>query len=233
MRSLSEPPRLRVRGLSRSYGRLRVLEGLDLDVAPGEVVLLSGSNGSGKTTLLRCIAGLAPSSGEVLLDGVPTGASPASRAALGYLPQSPALPSWATGAELLALFGALRGATRPTVALPDGFLPRLDVPVGTLSGGQRHRIAIVVALLGAPRVLLLDEPTANLDEAARAAFEVLLREARAGGASVLVASPSASTSVLPDRVVQLVDGRIVEGRPPTGVDTVPSHGPVALREVAG
>jgi ABC-type multidrug transport system ATPase subunit len=203
-------PRLRIEGLTKAFGRTRVLEAIDLAVAPGEAVLLAGSNGSGKTTLLRCVAGLARHGGRIRLDGRPCGRRPGSRADLGYLPQTPGLPTWATGAELLHLFGRLRGAPEPAVALPEGFLPPLGRPVGELSGGQRQRIAIVVALLGAPRLLLLDEPAANLDEEGRHGLGQVLTAVRADGTSVLIAAPSpADLGGLADRTVRLVDGHVV------------------------
>jgi ABC-2 type transport system ATP-binding protein len=172
-------------------------------------VLLAGNNGSGKTTLLRGVAGLARVGGRIELDGALLTDDPTSRRAVGYLPQAVGLPAWATVAEVLALFGSLRGSDRTVVPLPDGFLPELDRPVGHLSGGQRQRVAFAVSLLGAPRLLLLDEPAANLDEDGRAVLRDLLQQVRATGASVLIAAPSPSDLAgLPDRLVRLVDGRV-------------------------
>lgn len=206
-------PRLRIRELTKSFGRGRVLDGADLDVAPGEVVLLAGQNGTGKTTLLRCVAGLARYEGSITLDGEPCAVSPASRAAIGYLPQAVGFPSWPTVAEVLELFGRLRGAAIPDV-LPDGFLPPLDQPIGELSGGQRQRVAITTTLLGAPRLLLLDEPAANLDGDGRSDLAELLTGVRENGTSVLIAAPSpGDLGLLPDRSVRLADGRISPADP--------------------
>jgi ABC-type multidrug transport system ATPase subunit len=226
------PPRLQLRGVTKVYGRVTVLDAVDLEVAPGETLLLAGSNGSGKSTLLRCVAGLARYGGEVRFDGRPSRRTPANREALGYLPQAPGLPAWATGAEVLHLFGRLRGASRPAVELPADFLPPLDRPVGQLSGGQRQRIAIVVALLGAPRLLLLDEPAANLDEEGREALAQLVGAVRREGTSVVVAAPSpGELGDLADRTVRLVDGKVAAG--PHLRPAPPGEAPPRLTAIRG
>lgn len=204
-------PRLRVRGLGKRFGARSVLAGADLDIAPGSIVLLAGSNGSGKTTLLRCIAGLAAHEGTVLLDDEPIRANGAGHPAVGYLPQALGLPDWATVAEVVALFGRLRGSATTAAELPEGFLPPPDRPIGQLSGGQRQRVAFAVTLLGSPSLLLLDEPTANLDDDGRAAMLAILGSLRATGASVLVAAPSpGDLNGLPDRTVRLVGGVVTD-----------------------
>lgn len=233
MRSQPEPPpRLQLRGLTKAYGPVRALDAVDLEVAAGETLLLAGSNGSGKSTLLRCVAGLARCRGEIRFDGQPSRRTPATREALGYLPQAPGLPAWATGAEVLQLFGRLRGAARPSVDLPADFLPPLGRPVGQLSGGQRQRIAIVVALLGAPRLLLLDEPTANLDEEGREALGRLVVTVRRAGTSIVIAAPSpGQLGDLADRSVRLVDGKVAAG--PQLRPAEPGDAPPRLTAIRG
>jgi ABC-type multidrug transport system ATPase subunit len=201
---------LAIHGLRKRFGDRAVLDGVDLDVEPGSIVLLAGSNGSGKTTLLRCIAGLARFEGRIALDGLEVRAGGAGHPDIGYLPQAPGPPAWATGAEVLALFARLRRCEPDSVVLPDGFLPPLDQPAGQLSGGQRQRLAFAVALLGGPSLLLLDEPAANLDDDGRAAMVTVLEGLREAGTSVLVAAPSpGDLNGLPDRTVRLVDGQLV------------------------
>jgi ABC-type multidrug transport system ATPase subunit len=220
MSSLPDPhPRLRMRDVRRSFLRGPVLDGVDLDVLAGQTVLLAGDNGSGKTTLLRCIAGLARFEGRIMLDGRPCGGSPATRAAVGYLPQTLGFPAWPTVAEVLALFERLRGSPATDLSLPEGFLPPLDQPVGHLSGGQRQRLAIVTAMLGRPRLLLLDEPAANLDADGRAGLGHLLASVAEAGASTLIAAPSpGDLGLVPDRIVHLVDGQVIAG--PRSLDRV-------------
>jgi ABC-type multidrug transport system ATPase subunit len=218
------PPRLTVRGLTKDFGSRTVLGGVDLDVAPGSIVLLTGSNGSGKTTLLRCLAGLARYGGTVVLDGEMLDGGGTSHPRIGYLPQSLGLPAWASVSEVLALFGRLRGDVRTAVALPDGFLPSGEQLIGRLSGGQRQRVAFAVALLGRPSLLLLDEPAANLDDDGRAAMVETLETVREAGASVLVAAPSpGDLNGLPDRTVRLVAGAVADGSQLRVVRTEPGR----------
>jgi ABC-type multidrug transport system ATPase subunit len=230
------PPRLRLVGVGKRFGTRPVLRGVDLEVAPGSIVLLAGSNGSGKTTLLRCVAGLARHTGTVELDGRPVRRRAAGHPAIGYLPQSLGLPTWATPAEVLELFGRLRGSRELAIELPEGFLPPLDQPIGELSGGQRQRVAFAVALLGRPSLLLLDEPAANLDDDGRGALVEVLAALRDAGTSVLVAAPSpGDLNGLPDRTVRLVDGEVVTdralhaviSRPDTPPEARPAAPPVA------
>jgi ABC-type multidrug transport system ATPase subunit len=224
-------PRLSVAGVSKRFGERAVLTGVDLEVDPGSIVLLAGSNGSGKTTLLRCIAGLARHEGTVLLDGAPIRDDGAGHRDVGYLPQALGMPTWATVAEVLDLFGRLRGSSELAVTLPEGFLPPLEQPIGQLSGGQRQRVAFAVALLGRPSLLLLDEPAANLDDDGRAAMVAVLEALREAGTSVLVAAPSpGDLNGLPDRTVRLRDGVVVDahrlravGAPPTSSPTLDGH----------
>jgi ABC-2 type transport system ATP-binding protein len=209
-----QAPRLTITGVSKRFGDRPVLVGVDLEVAAGSIVLLAGSNGSGKTTLLRCVAGLARHEGTVTLDGEPIRADGAGHRSVGYLPQALGMPTWATVAEVLALFGKLRGSTETAIELPEGFLPPLDQPIGQLSGGQRQRVAFAISLLGCPSLLLLDEPSANLDDDGRDAMVTILQALRDAGTSVLVAAPSpGDLNGLPDRTVRLTDGVVTDAAP--------------------
>ena len=113
--------------------------------------------------------------------------------------------------EALAFFARLRGADSLETLLPDGFLRDGATRVGTMSGGQKQRLAIAIALLGRPEVLLLDEPVANLDADGRAAVWAVLSELRTHGTTALIASPSPTDLAgIGDRTVVLQDGRIVD-----------------------
>lgn len=208
------PSGLDVVALSKAYRRRPVLRDVDLTVAEGTVLAVTGSNGSGKSTLLRCIAGLASHRGQVAFRGVPMARM---RSHVGYLPQAPGLPGWATVDETIDFFRRLRGADdRPPV--PTGFLPDGDRRIGVLSGGQRQRVAIAVALLGDPAVLLLDEPAANLDDDARGTLWQLLSRAAEAGTTILITTPKdADLGDLPTRTVRIVDGAIAETRSPNPI----------------
>ncbi len=203
-------PRLKVVGLTAGYKDNPVLSGLDLEIRPGEVVVVTGSNGSGKSTMLRCLAGLMRFEGVVEVDGEPL--ATANRSKVGYLPQHVTFPRWARVGDVLNYFARLRG-TDPTVSVfPEGFVPAQAQPVRTLSGGQRQRLALAVALLGDPSLILLDEPVASLDDASvPSLIKVIDRVAESGG-SVLVTSPRHEADSLgPDRVLRLQGGLVVGG----------------------
>jgi ABC-type multidrug transport system ATPase subunit len=203
-------PRLAIEGLTKIYPGGWGLHDLDLELPAGCIVALGGPNGSGKSTLLRCAAGLARFDGVVRLDGRPIDGSPSSRLAIGYLPQTVGLPGHATIGETLELFARLRGAAPSSGGLPDGFLRPAEDRISVLSGGQRHRVALAIALMGAPRLLLLDEPVANLDAEGREVFWDLVRSLRdERGVTAIVASPAPSElRGVADRAVYLTDGRI-------------------------
>jgi ABC-type multidrug transport system ATPase subunit len=203
--------RLEVDGLTKEYPGGWGIHEVSFAVPAGQIVTLGGPNGSGKSTVLKCIAGLVRCEGTVRMDGSIVDGSLVARAAIGYLPQVISLPEQVTIGEMIRFFADLRGVLPDTTGLPEGFLREDDATIGSLSGGQRHRIAMAIALLGSPRLLLLDEPVANLDDDGRAAFwQVLhgLRDER--GVSALVSSPAPSElRGIADRGIAMVDGRIV------------------------
>lgn len=156
------------------------LRGVSLRVGAGELLLISGPNGAGKTTLLKCVAGLASYSGSILLDGRPLDEVPPERRGVGYVPQSAALFDhmrvWENVAYGLKVRGLHEGEVEKRVrkVLELMGVERLaDRYPRTLSGGERQRVAIARALAVSPRILLLDEPFANLDAEGR---ETLRRE---------------------------------------------------------
>lgn len=221
----AEPLRLEVENLTKVYPGGYGLHGVSLAVPAGRIVALGGPNGSGKSTLLRCVAGLAHGQGAIRIDGRVVDGSPASRARLGYLPQTVGMPDQATVGEMIGLFAALRGADRASIPLPPGFVRADEDRIGTLSGGQRHRVALAIALLDTPPLLLLDEPIANLDEEGRDVFWDVLRDLRDRlGVSALVSSPAPSElRAVADVGLYMTDGRVAlvedfrertwEGRP--------------------
>jgi ABC-type multidrug transport system ATPase subunit len=202
--------RLELRGLRKVYPGGFGLHGVDLEIPAGAIVALGGPNGSGKSTLLKCVAGLVRYEGEVRLDGELLDGSTAGRERLGYLPQIVGMPDHSTVGEMVELFAELRGADRATIPLPAGFVRPDDVRIGALSGGQRHRVALAIALLGEPDLLLLDEPVANLDEEGREVFWDVLRRLRdERGVTAIVSSPAPSElKRLADRGITVEDGRV-------------------------
>ncbi len=204
---------LEVRDLAKSFRHRPVLAGVTFSLEAGTVTGITGGNGAGKTTLLRCLAGLARYSGSVSLEGHPLSAAGIART-VAYLPQHTDLPEWATVDELLGLLARLRGAGPGTTVMPAEFLPAPEARIGTLSGGQRRRVALAGVLLGAPRLLLLDEPAASLDDAGAAMLWAVLRDRQSRGCAVLVASPSPGDfEGVAERLLVLSDGRLSDDRP--------------------
>jgi ABC-type multidrug transport system ATPase subunit len=205
------PTFLRVDRLTKTYRGGWGLHEVTFTLPRGMIVALDGPNGSGKSTLLRCLAGLAQHQGTIALDDEPLTARSDARGSVGYLPQSVAFPERASVAEVIELFARLRRTGSDDHPLPDGFLPDGDALIGELSGGQRHRVAVTVALLGHPGLLLLDEPVAGLDEAARGTFWSVLRRLRdARDVTSIVSSPSPSElRGVADRALHLDDGHLL------------------------
>ena len=167
-------PCLALQGLTVSFGKQRVLDGLDWSLPAGRVVGLLGRNGAGKTTLIETLLGLRePAAGQAQLLGEPALAlGDDARARIGYVPQRSDLFEWLTADQLLAYFRSFY--PRWNTAKVDGLMSRWDIerdkPIGKLSHGQQQRLSIVRALAHEPELLVLDEPVASLDPAARRDF---------------------------------------------------------------
>jgi ABC-2 type transport system ATP-binding protein len=182
------------RGLVKRYGSRSALDGFDLTVASGEIVGLVGRNGAGKTTFVEVVSGLVrPDAGHVTVGGIDAlHDRGAARRLLGVAPQEQALYLPATVREHLRLFGSLAGVRgRPLRAAIDATAEELhltdvlDRPVGLLSGGQRRRTQAACALLPAPAVLLLDEPTVGADPTTRRALLAAVSARAAAGAAIV------------------------------------------------
>jgi ABC-2 type transport system ATP-binding protein len=160
--------------LTVSFGAQRVLDGLDWSLPSGRVVGLLGRNGAGKTTLIETLLGLRePTAGHASLFGQPSMAlDDNARARIGYVPQRSDLFEWMTADQLLAYFRSFY--PRWNTAKVDGLMSRWEIardkPIGKLSGGQQQRLSIIRALAHDPELLVLDEPVASLDPAARRDF---------------------------------------------------------------
>ncbi|GIV01131.1 MAG: hypothetical protein KatS3mg014_2746 [Actinomycetota bacterium] len=192
--------------VSRRFGRLLAVDGVDLHVTPGEVVGLLGANGAGKTTLIRLLLGLLePSEGAVRLFGEPP--SRASRRRIGYVPQGLGLYEDLTPRENLAFAQAAFGGERG--ALPEDLEPVADVPVGALPLGVQRRVAFAVALAHRPELLVLDEPTSGVDPLARARLWERIRASAEAGAGVLVTTHHMEEAEECDRLVVMAEGRVV------------------------
>ena len=201
--------------LGVEIGSRKILDGAELKVAAREMVVVTGPSGSGKTTLLLVMAGLQnPDRGQVLLDGEPLAQSGDLRRRIGVVLQNHGLVSVLTAAENVAIVLQARGVARAEVTQRTaevlsalGLSDHSDRLVRDLSGGQRQRVGVARALVGAPEVLLADEPTSELDVERRAQVLTLLREHAARGNIVVVASHDQIVADSANRTLALVDGR--------------------------
>jgi ABC-type polar amino acid transport system ATPase subunit len=231
-------PALEVRGLATAFGARTILDGIDLTVAPGEVVVLMGLSGAGKSTILRVVAGLEPfSAGTIRIDDVSLehrATTPRSRlkTKVGLVFQSHCLFEHLTALDnvRLALMHVLgtstSHATDTAMRLLDdlGVGERASAWPRELSGGEAQRVAIARALAMDPPVLLLDEPTASLDPARRSELGRILRTLAGSGRALLITSHDDDfVATYATRVAVLSRGRIVEEGDPRRVLRQPAH----------
>ena len=178
-------------GLTKSYGQTMALRGLDLQVEAGQAYGFLGPNGAGKSTTIRLLLALQqPTSGHASVVGVDPQRDPVTvHRQVGYLPGDLALYPRLTARRHIAWFAAARGlAGAAAVDLVDRFQVDVDRPVRELSKGNRQKVGLVLAFLGRPRLVVLDEPTTGLDPLMQAEFEALVRETVADGRTVFLSS---------------------------------------------
>jgi lipopolysaccharide export system ATP-binding protein len=220
------PALLVARGLLKRRGGRPVVQDVDIDVFPGEVVGLLGPNGAGKSSTFHLLTGrLQADGGTVVLAGQALTGLPLwqrARRGLGYLPQEPSLLLDLTAVDNLCLALEARGA-RPQDARREararldrvGLAELGDRPARSLSGGEARRVEIARCLAGAPSVLLLDEPFSGVDPVAVSALQALIRELAASGMAVLLTDHAVhATLPICDRAIVLVEGRTLAQGPP-------------------
>ncbi|MEO3785819.1 ABC transporter ATP-binding protein [Actinocorallia sp. B10E7] len=205
---------IRTEQLTKHFGRVVALEGLDLEVPRGEVFGFLGPNGAGKSTTIRLLLNLIrPTSGQAWIMGVPVGDVRAAHRHLGYVPGDVSLWPQLTGMEILTYLGRLSG--RVDTAYRDELIERLrldpSLRARSYSKGNRQKVALVAAFMTRPDLLLLDEPTAGLDPLMEAEFQALTREAAARGQTVFLSSHILDeVEDVCERVAILRDGRLIE-----------------------
>jgi nitrous oxidase accessory protein len=208
-------PLLNVDNLTKRFGRFVAVDDVSWQMRRGEAIALWGRNGAGKTTALKCILGLHRCEGRIAIAGKDaTRDGKSARAAIGYVPQELALPADMGTIEALAFYARLKKvpAERVHEVLGDvEMLPHAKKKIGELSGGLKQRVALAVALLSDPPLLVLDEMTSNLDAAARAEFLALLvRQKKLGKTILFTSHRPGEIAALADRVLVLEQGRLVQ-----------------------
>jgi ABC-type multidrug transport system ATPase subunit len=217
-------PIIQVSGLTKRFGGLTAVDNVSFDVQAGEAVALWGANGAGKTTALRCLLHLMPFSGTVTIAGKDVKKQgKAARFKVGFVPQELSFHDDLTVAQTLTFYARLK-------KVPSGFdftpllerlelLPHVQKPVRDLSGGLKQRLALALALLADPPILVLDEPTSNLDIRAREDFLHFLHDLRESGKTLVFSSHRLEEVVaLADRVLLLEGGRLVLAAPPKDLE---------------
>ncbi len=199
--------------VTKRYGKTVAVDDLSLEVPSERALALWGPNGAGKTTLIRCLLGLLRYDGRIHIGGLDAHRQGrAARRLLGYVPQEIALYPDLTVLDTAHFFARLRqapAATVPPILTQVGLADHATKAVGALSGGLKQRLALGLALLGDPPVLVLDEPTSNLDRASRDDFLALLGTVRGGGKTILYTSHRLEEiERLADEVIVMQDGRI-------------------------
>jgi Cu-processing system ATP-binding protein len=212
-------PMLQIEGFAKKYGSLQAVRPLDLEVGEGESFALLGPNGGGKTTVLRAIVGLhAPSDGRILIRGVEVARDPTRvKQWLSFVPQRVTMPDVLTAREIVDFFARLRKVPPERVnevldlfALTDDAGRR----VGEFSGGMVQRLGLAVALLEEAPLLVLDEPTLNLDPQGIDILHRALGDLKERGCAIVFSSHSIHTAIrLADRVGVIVSGEMVTVEP--------------------
>jgi len=203
-----------VRSIHKRFGRVHAVDDVSFDVAAGESLALWGHNGAGKTTILRCLLDAIPFDGSISIDGCDVRRDGReARSRVGFVPQDVRFYDHLTTRETLTLFRRIRRthAARARELIEQMALePYAAKRVRELSGGIRQRLALAVALLSNPPVLLLDEPTSNLDEESRSEFfSFLARQKKSGTTIVFSSHRGEEVTALGDRALVLENGRIV------------------------
>ncbi|WIM11606.1 ABC transporter ATP-binding protein [Enhydrobacter sp.] len=224
-----------LRGVTKRYGNQTAVADVDVSFNAGECIALVGHNGAGKSTLIKLMLGLIrASSGKVEVLGQDAGKpqATATRADLGYLPENVVFPPAMTGRELLGFYARLK---RRDVAANEGLLERVGLVhaaerrIGTYSKGMRQRLGLAQALIGSPRLMLLDEPTTGLDPALRRTFYGIIDELAGDGVTVLLSShalmelePRSDRIIVMNRGRKVADGTMADLR-------ALAHCPVRIR----
>ena len=214
---MTSEPAIRVQGLEKSYKKLRVLRGVDFDVARGSIFALLGSNGAGKTTTVKILSTLLRAdAGTASVNGFGVAAQPAHvRESISLTGQFAAVDETLTGRENLVLVARLRHL-KGAAQIADGLLARFQLTdaakrrVATYSGGMRRRLDIAMSLIGNPPVIFLDEPTTGLDPQSRLEVWDSVRELAGQGTTVLLCTQYLDEAEqLADQIAILHQGRII------------------------
>ena len=199
--------------VTKRFGKFTAVDDLSFALQPQEALALWGPNGAGKTTAIKCLLGLLRYRGMISVDGMDAGKNgKAVRRLLGYVPQELAFYADMSALDTALFYARLKGvaAERAQEAMQQvGLAEHGNKPVGALSGGMKQRLALGLALLADPPILVLDEPTSNLDAAARELFLAMLRDVKRAGKTIIFTSHRLEeVEALADTVLVMDGGRL-------------------------
>ncbi len=203
------------KNISKSFGKTKILDQLNLELLKGQSIALIGPNGSGKTTLIKCLLGLVvPTSGKIQIEGVNTIGSWLHRSNIGYMPQIGRYPDNITVMQLFEMIKEVRKDTY--TKLDEELLHSFDIfkfenkTMRSLSGGMRQKVSACLAFMFDPEILILDEPTAGLDPISSEILKEKLKKELTKGKLVLITSHILSDlEELTDKIIYLNEGKIV------------------------
>ena len=203
---------IKIEQLYKNFGKVKVLEGLDLDITDKGIFAILGPNGSGKTTLIKSILGMViPQKGRIFFQGEPVLGKWDYRSNISYLPQIAQFPVNLKVYELIDMIKNIRGQTSNEERLIDLFKvqPFMDKKLGTLSGGTKQKINLVLTFMFDSDLIILDEPTTGLDPVALIYLKELIQEEKAKGKLILVTTHIMKlVEEIADKIVFILDGKI-------------------------
>ncbi|HXH17976.1 MAG TPA: ABC transporter ATP-binding protein [Chitinophagales bacterium] len=201
-----------IKFLEKSFGRLKVLRGVDLIIRKGSLTAILGPNASGKTTIIKSILGLViPDKGEIIVDGIPVRRNWNYRNTIGYMPQIARFPENLTIRELISMLKDIRGSNGSADGLLDLFelQPALNQSLRNLSGGTRQKVNAVMALMFDAPLLIMDEPTSGLDPVSLIKLKEYIVKERENGKTILLTTHIMGlVEELADEIVFLLEGKI-------------------------
>jgi len=203
---------IEIKNLHKKFGKLTVLDGLDLTISKGGIFAILGPNGSGKTTLIKCLLGMVvPNKGEILLNAKSVLKKWEYRNNLNYLPQIANFPANLSVIELIEMVKNLRPKKANEQELIDlfGLTPFLNKKLGNLSGGTKQKVNLVLTFMFDSELIILDEPTTGLDPIALIYLKDLIKKEKEKGKTILITTHIMSVvDELADEIVFLLDGKI-------------------------
>jgi Cu-processing system ATP-binding protein len=203
---------LEIRNISKSYGKLKVLESVDMTFNDSGIYSILGPNGSGKTTLIKTILGMViPDKGEIFFDGIKINWTYNYRSKISYLPQIANFPDNLTGRELISMIKDIRNSDSNEEYLINLFdlKNHLDKNMKHLSGGTKQKLNVVLALMFDTPIIILDEPTAGLDPVALISFKKLIKELKKLGKIIILTTHIINlVEEITDKIIFLLEGNI-------------------------